>query len=106
MSGGRPVGEIRAALREAAQAIAMERAQLGVQPVGATYRELAQRAQVGFGAARATVRNMAHAGELQPAGTVPAQHSRRPLVAYVPRQGGERWSAGAALDCVMRAWQR
>lgn len=102
----RPVGEIRAALREAAHAIASERLQMGLQPAGATWRELAQRAHVGYSAARDTVKNMVRVGELQPAGTVSAAHARRPLVAYAPRQPGERWSAGAALDCVMRTWSR
>ena len=106
-AGGRPVGEIRAAMRQAAQAIVAERAALGLAgPVGATFLEIAQRAQVGRRAAQATVKNMARDGELQPVGTVKAQHARRPLVAWAPRAPGERWSAGLALDCAMRTWRR
>jgi hypothetical protein len=102
---GRPTGEVRVALRQAAQAMVSERAQLGLQPVAVTYRDLAQRAQVGFGAAKETVRNMARAGELVAAGTVPTKHARRPLQAYVPRQQGDTWNAVTALDGVMRAWR-
>jgi len=70
----RPRGEIRSALAGAA----MEFASLGRPAV--TFRDLAERAQVGYEAARMTVRNMARAGEL-----VPVEQSEGPLRAYALR---------------------
>lgn len=50
-----------------------------------TYRDLAERAQVGYGAAQHTVSNMARAGELADAGLVREPGICRPLRAYTLR---------------------
>lgn len=67
----RPRGEVRLALAGAA----MEFASIGRPAV--TFRDLAERAQVGYDAARVTVRNMARAGEL-----VAVECAAGPLRAY------------------------
>ncbi len=94
----RPPGEIRRALRDAAQALARER------PRGWTWRDLAQRGCVGLAVARHTVLNMARAGELGAVGSVAVPGSRRPMTTYAPLQ---REATGpAALDALMRTWSR
>jgi hypothetical protein len=92
----RPPGEIRAALRQAAQQL----------PSGATWRELAQHACVGFGIAKRTVDNMRRAGELAPIDEVRAPGSRRPMVRYALNQGNFATATTGALDVVMRGWAR
>lgn len=97
----RPRGEIRQALHQAAHELAQAQG-------GATWRTLAERACVGYAAARRTVRNMAQAGHLQPVGEERAPHSRRPMVRYAPAatpgQQATRstTTAGAALA---QAWR-
>lgn len=73
----RPRGEVRAALSEAAQAL---RAECGA----ASWRDMAERAGVGYQAARQTVENMARAGELVPVGFEKRAHSRRWVALYEP----------------------
>lgn len=63
-------GEIREALADAAQAF-------GAQ--GATWRQLAAAAHVGWDAARMTVENMVRAGQLVVVGTAPRDGGGRPL---------------------------
>jgi hypothetical protein len=96
----RPAGEVRLALRDAAQAL---RAEARV----ATWRDLALRAQVGFAVAQVTVENMARAGELQRVGAVRVAHSRRPMVGYV-LSGGDGGCAVAQgptpIEMVMHHW--
>lgn len=97
----RPRGEIRAALSSAAVQLHQERG-----GGGGTWRELAARAQVGFNTARATVKNMVVAGELEPVDQVVVAHSRRPMVRYKPRQAANDWSMHAdGLSSVVRAWK-
>lgn len=97
----RPAGEVRMALRDAAQALRNE-ARV------ATWRDLAQRAQVGFAVAQATVENMARCGELRRVGPVRVAHSRRPMVGYVlAAQVGITAPAAndaAPIEMVMRNW--
>lgn len=94
----RPRGAIRQALLGAAQTLA-------AQQGGATWREMAAHARVGWDAARKTVGNMVAAGELQPCGQVRAPHACRPMVLYTPQTGGSKWTAeGFALDLVVRRW--
>lgn len=96
----RPRADIRLALATAAQELPT---QLGR---GATWRDMAKHARVGFAAAKATVHNMARAGELQPAGTVTSPSSRRPMTAFVPAQQVERACPVSSLDTLLRGWQR
>lgn len=93
----RPRGDVRQLLGKAALALAEERG-------GATWRELAQRACVGYQTARRTVQNMARAGELQVCGSVRVEHARRPMARYTPRTS---WAVSTrSLDNVMRSWTR
>lgn len=93
----RPRGEIRRALGDAAWQVARERAD------GGTFRELAQRACVGFKAARKTLENMASAGELVITGTTQVPGSARPANRYAPAQQHAR-SGAPELSTVMRSW--
>lgn len=93
----RPRGEIRQVLGEAAQALAEERG-------GATWRDMAVRACVGFSKARETVKDMARAGELEPCGTERVAHARRPMVRYAPRTSFATATTGS-IDIVMRSWR-
>jgi hypothetical protein len=96
----RPRGEIRVALFDAAQALKQEQG-------GATWREMAARACVGFDAARKTVSNMVLAGELEPCGQVRAAHACRPMVRYAPKRRGGWVSSGFGhLDAALRGWGR
>lgn len=96
----RPQGEIRHALGQAATALAKEQG-------SATWRAMAERACVGFDAARRTVENMARAGELQPAGEERTPHSRRPMVRYAPGCGAGNWATATTgeLARVVTSWR-
>lgn len=96
----RPRGEIREAIVQAAQ-------QLQAEQGGANWREMAQRACVGYDKARQTVRDMVKVGELQPCGQERVAHARRPMVRYAL---GRRWetpgtTGGQGLYAVMRTWR-
>lgn len=95
----RPRGEIRQAIETTARTLAMEQG-------GGTWREMAQRACVGFEAARKTVSNMVLAGELVPCGQVRVQHARRPMMRYAPRRSSWVSSGMGNLDAVLRSWGR
>lgn len=92
----RPRSEVRQALVGAFHDLAR------MQPNGATWREAAQRAQVGFDAAKVCTRNMEHAGELQRVGTVKTEHACRPMVRYVPTE--LQREACAPLEAALRGW--
>lgn len=66
----RAAGEIR-------QALAMAALAFGAQ--GATWRQLAEAAQVGFDMARMTVENMVRAGQLVVVGPAPREGGGRPM---------------------------
>lgn len=66
----RPVQDIRRSIERAAQALGR-----------GTYRALAETANVGYDAAKATVWNMAREGVLVPVGTAPSGRGR-PMVVY------------------------
>ena len=92
----RPVGEARMAIDAAARELAAQR-------VGATWRELAQRAGVGYKVAYFTVQNMVRDGQLQRIGTAtpPGESQRCGLYAPATVPNG-----AAVLDAVMRDWPR
>ena len=96
----RPRGEIREALGAASLVLRAEcRA--------ATWRDLAECARVGYGAAKKTVENMASSGELIAVGTVRAAYARRPMVMYAPREAANFATGGpGSLEAAMRAWVR
>lgn len=99
----RPPGEIRKALRRAAQELQAEQS-------AATWRDMAARASVGFRVARRTVCNMAHAGELQAVGAAKRAHSNRWMTLYAPAEQPVRATepspAMQAIDTVLRTWTR
>ena len=100
-AGGRPQGEVRRALMDAAARIAEG------QP-GATWRELASAAQVGYAVAKATHRNMVRAGELEPVDEVRTPNNNRPMVRYRPAQSRGFATATTGFDplgSVMRSWR-
>lgn len=66
----RPAGEIRAALAGAAESFGKD---------GATWRQLAEVAQVGYELARMTVENMVRAQQLVVVGTAARDGGGRPL---------------------------
>jgi hypothetical protein len=98
----RPRGEIRQALAQAATELARDRD-------GATWRDLAERACVGYLVARRTVENMARAGELQLVGHEKRAHSRRWVALYAPQQHANFATAATAVEGlagVIRSWRR
>jgi hypothetical protein len=95
----RPTGEVRVALRNAAQALATEREQ------GATWRDMAQHACVARQHARRTVINMARAGELRATGSVRVPGACRPMTPYLPATPTKNPEPTAQLDQLMRAWR-
>lgn len=106
----RPAGEIRHALANAAELLVLERiAQpivtvTGAKVAGGHWREIAQRACVGWDIARDTIKNMARAGHLRPLGFVRVSWSKRPLAVYAPAGYVMHESAPFALDDCMRSW--
>lgn len=101
----RPCGQVRLALGSAAEQLHAERG-------AATWRDIADRAQVGYTAARDTVRTMERAGVLERVGFEKRPHSVRWMALYAPREPGQQggnWSTqttGDALAGVMRLWPR
>ena len=94
----RPHGEVRAALRCAAESLS-ER-----MPHGLTYRDLAEAGRVGYQVARETCRNMARSGELKPVGTRQVQGAKRPLKTYVPAWCAGQHDASRSLAAAMGTW--
>lgn len=92
----RPPGEIRQALGAAACALATERG-------SATWRDMAERAGVGYQAARQTAENMRRSGELQSVGAEKRPHSRKWMTLYAPAASACP-GPDTALAAVMRAW--
>ena len=103
-TGGRPAGELRQARADAARKLEAQR--LASAHRGATWRDLAAQAGVGYSAAKATVHNMARAGELQRLPhTVRTAHSRRPMALYAPAQPCQQVAAGGSgFEGLQRAW--
>jgi len=95
----RPRGTIRTALAASALEISNS-SPLG----GATWREAAVRAQVGFGAAQQTFKDMARAGELRAVGQVRVEHSCRPMTLWAPVSMLGASPGGDDLAAAMRSW--
>lgn len=97
----RPAGEVRVALRRAAEALVAEKP-------GFTWRDAAQAAQVPFRLARQAMRNMARAGELERIGTRSEPGVCRPMTLYAPARPAQRTSfaLGASLEQALRRWRR
>lgn len=95
----RPAGEVRQALAKAAEELAAEAS-------AATWRDMAQRANVGFKVARVTVENMARAGQLERVGSAKREHSKRWMALYAPAcaPAVDVGAAVPAIDNVMRSW--
>lgn len=105
----RPPGEVRQAIDKAARELAQERS-------AATWRDMAERAKVGYTVARRTVENMERAGVLERVGTEKRAHSRRWMSLYAPPAPVATLSAaapldgattaGRVLDLALRGWTR
>jgi hypothetical protein len=92
----RPRGEIRAVLSSALAEL---------PSLGFTWRDAAVHTGVGFAAARVTLENMARAGEVVRAGTLPVPGAARPMVRYRSPQPQSAAAAGpAGLEHVLRSW--
>lgn len=76
-SSGRPAGEVRRALYNAA-------AELVTADKAPTMRELANKACVGVNTARRTVSNMVRAGQLQQVGERTVSHCSKQVAEYAP----------------------
>lgn len=87
-------------------ALAAAAAELTRESGGATWREMAIRACVGFTVARDTTRNMARAGELVVLGRRCASGTNRPAVVFASGQLDESASdTGVSLGAVLGAWR-
>jgi hypothetical protein len=100
----RPPGDIRKAIDQAARELAIERD-------AATWRDMAERANVGYLTARRTVENMERAGALQRVGSEKREHSRRWMALYapVPAPGlapSASCAPALAIDAAVRGWVR
>lgn len=97
----RPRGEIRAALGQAAD---MLPAPAPGEVAGATWRDLAELACVGFDAARRTVDNMLAAGELIVVGHKREPHACRPMNLLARPGAVVAARAPSAFDELARCW--
>lgn len=97
----RPVGEVRHAMRQAAGKLHAERD-------GATWRDMAVCARVGFKAAQRAAENMERAGELVVVGHDKRAHSRRWMKLYSPSPAANFATAttDAGLAGVVHSWPR
>lgn len=95
----RPAGEIRQALARAAESLVNE-------GNAVTWRDLAERAGVGYLAARRTVENMARTGALRCVGYQKRPHSRRWMTVYEPGSNWATQSTGSDLAGVIAHWGR
>ena len=109
----RPRGEVRAALAGAFERLVRERGLVaeGTAVDGVPWRDAAMAAQVGFEAARETVKNMTRAGELVRVGAKKAAGTNRWEGLYAPAvlaaeigDTPQPWGGIEALAQVMRDW--
>ncbi|MES2959785.1 MAG: hypothetical protein V4792_16470 [Pseudomonadota bacterium] len=102
----RPRGEIREALASAVTELLFRSSECtAFANPGVTWRDAALRAQVGFDAARQTMRNMARDGELVPVGTARVDHACRPMVLYAPASEAMRCAAATLeLSHAIDSW--
>lgn len=102
----RPPGEISQAVREAWR----RAAEGAAQPVVATSRDVASwlvPRGVGRKAVANTIKNLARAGHLKPAGTTRVPGVCKPLTLYAPAWGdAQRADPAADLAATIRAWHR
>lgn len=107
---GRPRGEIRQAVANAAQALARERAAaplrgLDGQPlVGATWPELMRRSLTSWDQSAQVIKDMVRGRELAKLGRVRVDGYQRPLTVYAPTPGlAPAWARGH--DTVRQAFE-
>lgn len=91
----RPAGELREAVKKAAEELAAEKG-------AATWRELAEHARAGYMATRRTVDNMLRSGELERVGT--AATGRRPAVTVAPAKAAATKEHAGDLQVAMSGW--
>lgn len=95
----RPRGEIREALFEVAEQFAARRC-------AASWRSLAEGAQVGYDAARRTVENMVRAGELEHVGSEKPEGSAVKIGLYAPVPSDASRLAVQDLAQITQGWIR
>lgn len=99
LSSGRPAGEVRRALLQAAIA-------LNMGDKAPTLRELARTACVGQSAARVAVSNMRRAGSLVIVRTRRESYRARPVAEYAPADvAGESASSSNLFQALSAAWR-
>lgn len=94
--GGRPACEIRSTLVETFRQLALERG-------GATWRDAANAACIGFRAAKVTTENLVRAGQLVPVADVRVPGARQPMKLYRPNAVGSP-AAIASEAAAAGAW--
>lgn len=94
---GRPRGEIRQALLQAAERIAGDQGEV-------TWREAAAASQVGWAAAKQTFKDMARAGELVAVGEKRVPGICRPMRTFRPQRRGGWVTGGVSLGDVLAGW--
>ena len=102
----RPAGEAYLAMLQAAHAIRQERAESGQ---GATLRELAHRACVGYKVARQTVANLKRRKQLETVGQRRVAYRNRPVDEYAPVIDSARefgTTAHVVLHQIVAGWSR
>lgn len=102
----RPAGEVHLAMLQAAHAIKRERIEAGK---GATLRELAERACVGYAVARTTMRSLKRGKHLQAVGTCKVPGRNRPALVYAPVDAEVLLCEPDGVDalaCVLSGWVR
>jgi len=97
--GGRPQGEIRLALKDAVEVLFKRQG-------GATWREAAKAAGVGFSSAAGTMWNMVRAGELVVLEYRRVPGSKRPAATFAPAPPADdsQTSAQQCLTAIANAW--
>ena len=101
---GAPCGEIRKAMLDAASKLAQQHG-------AATWRDMAQVAQVGFAAAKVVHRDLVRAGQLQAVDEVRTPYNNRPMKRWAPVPAGDRAANFATsatgfgpINSAMRSW--
>lgn len=102
---GKPPGEAYLAMLQAAHVLKKERAESGQ---GATLRELAHRACVGYKVARQTVANLKRRKHLETVGTRRVDYRNRPVDEYAPAKLSDIFEASgrAVLTQCIAGWTR
>lgn len=99
----RPPGDVRRMLRDAAWALALDRAGQS----GLPWPEIARRASLQpCDRVRRTIDRMASEGEFLRAGRQPVGGAGRPMTTYLPAAPAARSTDAAPVEAVLRSWHQ